>query len=288
MKISVVSWAVNSLITSGEMTLSDFIRLCAAYNLQGVDLLDIHISGENRKRRHETLINIKNTLRETGIYAASYMVHNDFTEDEHHDKNVKIIEDAMEEAIFLGAGNLRVLGGSTVHLKGRTRENALKSVIKGLKRIIPLAENNKFTMVLENHGDLPGRSDELLKIFEEINSPYFKICFDMGNFLAGNMAVKENPYDALKKVISLVAHVHVKERRFAPGARGDVESCILGYGAVPLKDCLELLHHSAYEGYISCECEGEKNISTRTSLMHSIAALRTFIEKYCYGKKEGK
>lgn len=124
-------------------------------------------------------------------------------------------------------------------LQGRTREDGLRSVIKGLRQVVPFAE--------ENHGDLPGRAEEVIMIMEEINSPSLRLCFDMGNVIGGNMEVKQDSFGFLSKVLKYVAHVHVKDRRFKPGARG-VESCIAGTGAVPLQKNINLLKKSGYQG----------------------------------------
>ena len=281
MKISAVSWSVNSLIKNRKMNLEGFIELCGLYALDGVELLDVHVEGTSKEERLKHLKKIKETIERTGLKIAAYMASNDFTNESAHEENLMKLRNIAEEAEFLGADKIRILGGAVWELNGRKREEAFRDVIDGLKKAVKIAEEKSILFFLENHGDLPGLSKEVLDILETIKSPNLKVCCDIGNFVAGNMHVKENPYNALKALLPYVEHIHVKDRRFEAGAPGDVAKCIIGTGDVPLIKCLSLLHQSGYSGFLSCECEGEEGISTETAFMNSVANVKSAVEKYC-------
>jgi sugar phosphate isomerase/epimerase len=279
MKTSAVVWCIHKLLDSEEMTQNEFVVLCAGMGIDGVDLFDHLISGVTAKERASAIEELSAVLNKNNMELASYIVHNDFTDRKDHEKNLKKVKRAIVEAKFLNAHAVRVLGGSTCMLNGQSRKEGLKSVIIGLKKAVHFAEENRVILTLENHGDLPGTADEMLTIVNEIDSPNLKLCYDAGNFLAGNMDIKQDPLEALKKVVSHVYHVHIKDRRFKPGARGDVESCIAGTGAVPLNECLKVLSENAYDGYISCECEGEEGLNVLTTFSNSVANIETAIER---------
>lgn len=280
MKTSAFVWTVQDQIKNGNMKQNDFIPLCAKFGLDGAELFDLFVSGENEEDRLEELRAANTLLNQYGLESPVYTVQNDFTDESEHKANIEIIKKRIDEARILGSRKLRLLGGSTGKLKGRSREEGLNTVLKGLEQAVEQVQGTGLSIVLENHGDLPGTADELLFLLDNIKSPILKICFDMGNFLAANMQVKQDPRKELEKVISHVDHVHAKERRFAPGARGDVESCILGTGDVHFEKCVKMLVESGYNNYICCECEGEKGISTMTSLANSVSNMKTAIERF--------
>jgi 3-dehydroshikimate dehydratase len=281
MKISAVSWSVHSLIKSGKINLEGFIELCKSYRLDGVELFDAHVSGTAKDERFKHLEKIKNVIKRSDLKIAAYMASNDFTNESAHEENLVKVRNIIEEAKFLGADKIRILGGAIWELNGRKREDAFSDVIKGLKKAVKLAEENSVQFVLENHGDLPGLSSEVLEVLDAVKSPNLKVCCDIGNFIAGNMHIKENPYDGLKAMLPHVTHVHIKDRRFAPGVPGDTAKCIIGTGNVPLEKCLALLKQSGYSGFLSCECEGEEGICNETAFMNSVANVKTAVEKCC-------
>ncbi len=280
MKLSAMIWSVSSMLKSGELDQNGFIELCAGLRMDGVELFASLIAEEGEDRQ-QALAKTKSALETTGMKLAAYVVHNDFTNPESHETELENIPMYISEAKYLDCNIIRILGGSTGKLNGASREEGLKNVTAGLKQAVKSAEAENVVMALENHGDLPGTAEELVRVIKKVDSPNLKACFDMGNFLAGNMAVKQNPLEALKIVLdnTNIVHVHIKDRRFKPGARGDVESCICGTGAVPLQACVQLLKDSGYTGFLSCECEGEEGIGNFTAFSNSVANIRTAIEK---------
>jgi sugar phosphate isomerase/epimerase len=279
MKTSIVSYTFSKFISNKSKTQDDFIEFCSWMQVDGVELFDMYVDGENPDERYRSLLKSRTLLDKYNLSASCYMLQNNFTPGENIDENLKLTERALDEALLLGAPCVRILGGYTDLLKGITREAALKEIIISLKRAVEIAERKGVVLALENHGDLPGTSAEVLHVIKTVNSPMLRACIDLGNFLAGNMAVKESPRDALKKLLEYVVHVHVKDRRFLPGSRGDVEACIVGTGAVDLQECMNILAEYGYSGYISCESDGEAGIDCYTSILNSIANIKTAVEK---------
>lgn len=270
MKFAAAVWSVNPLIKEGGLTQKGFIPLCRGLQCDAVELFDLYLG----KDREKELAELKDELEKNGIPACVYMVNNDFTDPGAFEENFKNCVSGIRAAAFLGAPMCRVLGGNTHDLGERDKASVLEFAAGALKRLVPAAEENGVTMVLENHGDLPGSADELLQILDSVNSDRLKACCDMGNFISGGMKVKRNPLEELKKLGGRVAHVHVKDRRFSPGARGDVEPCVPGTGELPLRECMHELKSSGYEGYVSCEFDGDDRVDIMTGFISALANIR--------------
>ena len=274
MKLSAVVYSVHALINEKKMTQRDFIALCKGLQCDSVELFDLYL-GEDRKQE---LDDLKTELQRNNMQVCCYMISNDFTRPEAFEENYAKAVQGIKDAAFLGAPMARILGGATGEMKDESRSEALTVITSALKKLVPVAEKNKVTLVLENHGDLPGSADELIQIIEAVNSPYLKVCCDIGNFIAGNMAVKYEPLAELKKLLPYLAHVHVKDRRFVPGARGDVTACAPGTGDVPLQACMDELKNNNYDGFISCEFDGDERVSAMTGFISALANIRYAIE----------
>jgi sugar phosphate isomerase/epimerase len=92
--------------------------------------------------------------------------------------------------------------------------------------LIKIAEDNGIVYALENESDIftdiPSRCAYLM---DKINSPYFKMAFDPGNFIMNGAKPYPEAYKLLKNHI---AYFHVKDasgalRRFVPSGEGESE-----------------------------------------------------------------
>ena len=90
-----------------------------------------------------------------------------------------------------------------------TFENGSSWIIEGLKKCARAAEKAQVYLAIENHGLLAGKSEQVIEIMKEVNSPYVKSTFDTGNFLL----VHEKPTDAFEQLKNEIVHVHFKDFR---------------------------------------------------------------------------
>lgn len=279
MKLAIAGSAAGPALKCLRMDYFEFVPLARRLGVAGLELTANCVAGGSESERRQWLEKMATVMRQTGMAAPAYMIYNDFTQTATHAAGLANLARAIPEAQILGAPYLRIMGGSRGKLADLSREAGLANVIIGLRQAVRMVEGTGLRLALENHGDLPGLADELKMIVEKVGSPLLGVCIDLGNFLAGNMAVKADPAAELEKLLPLVMHVHVKDRRFRPGARGDVENCIVGTGAVPLAGCLARLRSFGYDGFISCESDGEPGLDAWTSLLNSLANLRTALER---------
>jgi sugar phosphate isomerase/epimerase len=136
------------------------------------------------------------------------------------------------------ARNFRKRGKSTV-----TNEALkIKRAIESLRIILPKAQQYKIPLVIENHWGISSRPENILKIVNELNSPFIGTCPDFTNF-----PKDVNPYDGLRKLASKALHVHTK--CLNPDTNRDEQDTYF-------RECLQIFKDSSYTGTMTTEYEG--------------------------------
>jgi len=110
------------------------------------------------------------------------------------------------------------------------------------RELAEYAAAKNVVMILENHGGMSADPDNILKLFDMVDHPNFRICPDFGNFEDGIR------YEALDKIFGLNAFlVHAKTYDFDE------------QGNHPMFDfdkCMEIASKHGFDGYYSVEFEG--------------------------------
>jgi sugar phosphate isomerase/epimerase len=97
---------------------------------------------------------------------------------------------------------------------------------------------------LENHGGIVAEPDDLLEIVKAVESPWFGINFDTGNFHTAD------PYADLARCAPYAVNAQVKVE-IQP--RGEPK------GAADLGRLIEILRGSRYQGYVALEYEAAED-----------------------------
>jgi sugar phosphate isomerase/epimerase len=140
--------------------------------------------------------------------------------------------------------------------EGRTDEEGFKWVIDCFQKCLPTAEKCGVTMGLENHWGLGRMPEGVLRIVEEVNSPWLRVTCDIGNFL-------EDPYDKLEAIAKYATLVHAKTY-YGGGLWYTLELDYPRIGAI--------LRNHKYHGYVTLEFEGKED--PRIAVPKSLAVLR--------------
>lgn len=134
------------------------------------------------------------------------------------------------------------------------------TVVSLFREISDYARDFGIKTCTENHGLICQDSERVERIIKAVNSDNFGWLVDIGNFLC----VDENPTDAVKRGAKYACHVHLKDFFLL----GTPENCIktrhgkflqgspLGEGIVPVRDCVETIKNSGYNGFCTLEYEG--------------------------------
>jgi len=107
-----------------------------------------------------------------------------------------------------------------------------------------------------------------LQVMEAIDSPAFGIDMDPSHIFRGG----EEPGDALRKVISRVRHVHIRDSGPGP-APGKAEEQACGRGDIDLFDYVGVLLDAGYEGPVNLEIIGASQYPAARSALIAAESL---------------
>ncbi len=127
-----------------------------------------------------------------------------------------------------------------------TDKNSVKLVENFLDEILPIAEENDVTLLLETSG-LFKNSADLRQILEHYASDYLASLWDMySTYFIAN----ESPEETIKNLGAYVKHVHVKD---AVKVDNEIKYCLMGEGEMPINEMVLALRSVNYDGFVSLE-----------------------------------
>ncbi|MBR9704111.1 TIM barrel protein [Candidatus Pacearchaeota archaeon] len=159
----------------------------------GLKGINIHIdSGDKKSLRKKS----KKSLEDIRLHAEKLKLGINL---EMSSTSKEEVDSVVKIAKILYVKNIRVYiryGGHVSKIK--------KNAINDLKYIQKIAKQEKLFFVVEPHEVL--KSNELVQIIKEVNSPKIRLLFDFGNMVNAN----ENPMDALTVMSPYISQVHMK------------------------------------------------------------------------------
>ncbi|MCX7813852.1 MAG: sugar phosphate isomerase/epimerase, partial [Pseudothermotoga sp.] len=117
-----------------------------------------------------------------------------------------------------------------------------ESILMPIRELLPEFKKADIKIAVENYEKTP--TEDLLRIVNEINDPYFGICFDTANLLG----IPETPETAIDALAPYVVNVHLKDfdiKRAEQNQGFIIRGCPLGRGKLNLKKILEYLNSKA-------------------------------------------
>jgi L-ribulose-5-phosphate 3-epimerase len=246
------------------------IERAAEWGFDGVELLHVQMESEENAKLQE----YKRTAFLNGIDLCGFSTHQGFCNPskEFRQKNVDHTIKCIELAYKLGIPTLRVNTGRwrtsknfdelmanrgiEPALPGYTDEDGFGWVTESLEKCLKAAEKAGVILGLENHWGLGRTPEGVMRIVNEIDSPWLQVTLDTGNFL-------EDPYDKLEKIAAKA--VLVQAKTYYGG--GLWYALDLDYGRIA-----KILQKHKYHGYVSLEFEGKE--SPLTGIPKSLELLR--------------
>lgn len=209
-----------------------------------------------------------------GLDLMGYSTHQGFVSPDaaKRQKNIDETIDYLEEAYQLGIPTIRVNSGTwgtrkdfddlMAHrgaeepLPGYTVEDAFHWVTDAYAKLIPEAEKRGIIMGLENHWGLGRTPEGVLRVVDELKSPWLQVTLDTGNFL-------EDPYGRLTQLAARTVLLQAKTYQ----GGGVWYTLDLDYGRIA-----NIMQEAGYRGYISLEFEGKA--PALPAIAESLALLR--------------
>lgn len=162
------------------------------------------------------------------------------------DAELAVLRRAAIRARAFGCRRLRVMSYPN---DGRAERGWRAEALVRMNVLTSAAEDLGVVLLHENCQGWASRSpDQTLEMLFDVNSPYLRLIFDIGNGLSYG-------YEApafLKAVLPWVDHVHVKDG-LRTGAAGRPVYTLPGAGEAGLAVCIDMLERHGYRGWYSIE-----------------------------------
>jgi sugar phosphate isomerase/epimerase len=255
---------------AAKLPIEECIDLAAEAGFDAVEILHIQMEQET----NAYLQRLKRRAFRLGLDLCGFSTHQSFVspDKEERQRNIDHTLHCIELAYRLGIPTIRVNTGrwGTIksfdklmenkgiepRLEGYTDDDGFKWVIDSLTQCLDKAAECGVVLGLENHWGLGRTADGVLRIVNEVDSPWLQVTMDTGNFL-------ENSYEQLEKLAPKTIYVQAKTY-FGGGTWYTLD---LDYDRIA-----GILNQHNYHGYISLEYEGQAD--HRQAIPQSLALLR--------------
>src|SRR5687768_5102428 len=220
---------------AGSMTLEDFVDLCAQYGLPGTEPTSYYVPDPlpdkylQRLRRRAFL---------AGLTVSGTAIGNTFTYPAGPDRDREITYTKLwiDRAADMGAPTIRIFAGDVQ--KGTTEAQARQWCIDAIRECCEYAGRKGVILALENHGGIVTTAEQLVSIVREIDSEWFGVTWDSGNFRSAD------PYAELTTIAPYAVTAQIKTK-------------IAGKPA-DLARIVKILSDINYRGWLALEYEDEE------------------------------
>jgi len=259
-KLSLAGYSYRKLLTGDppELTLDDFLADCARFGLEATEPTSYYFP---KDLTLDYLRHLKGLAFRLGLDISGTAVGNDFCHPPgpERERQIAHVKQWIEYAEILGAPVIRIFSGRP--RKDQTEDEAHKLAVEGIEACCDYAGQHGVFLALENHGGLTTTIDGMMRLVEDVKSPWFGVNLDTGNF--HNWSSLDEMYAHLARLAPYSVNVQVKvvvsgpERQKVPA---------------DFKRLAQILTDAAYRGYIVLEYEEDED--PRTACPRYIAQLR--------------
>lgn len=275
MKICISTYSFNKLITSGEITQLDTVRLAHELGFEAIEICDI--PKDKLECAEEYARELRRECDKYGITVANFVFHADMlngTEESGRDPEAEVerVKRRIDYAVILGAKNIRhdALWSLGDYI---SFDQALPVMAERIRRVAEHARECGITSTVENHGYICQDPDRMERLYNAVNHPSFGLLCDIGNFMVNDFASEK----AVAIVAPYARFVHAKDFYFKSGSsldtpgRGGIlktragnylKGAPIGHGCVPVTQCLRILKGAGYDGFVTIEYEGVEDCMT--------------------------
>lgn len=259
--------------------LEEQLNVLESESIHAIELRGVYSKGVLYLTPEETK-EIKKQLKDRGFIVsaiASPIGKINITDD--FNKHLELFKKALELAHFFETPYIRLF---SYYIPKNEKPTLYRGeVIKRTTEKVKLAEKEKVILMHENEREIYGNTSErCLDLIKEINSPYFKVLFDPGNFVIEG----EKPFEeSFPKLRDYIVYLHIKDATFS----GEIK--VSGEGDAEIKKILIALKERNFEGFLSLEphltmADKKSGFSGAENFKMAAQALRKLIEEVEKGK----
>jgi sugar phosphate isomerase/epimerase len=158
----------------------------------------------------------------------------------------------IPHARAIGADVMRVVGSSLM-FRHEPHGPQIDALVQMFKKAVVVAKEYNVKLAVENHIDFT--ADEILRLLTEVDSEYFGLNFDTGNFLR----LLDDPIAGMEKLAPHVLATHVKDLMPDKNARPTdwffFAGVPVGHGLINNEKLAQLLHKANFKGFLAVEID---------------------------------
>jgi sugar phosphate isomerase/epimerase len=239
LKLSMAAYSYRQFLEGDKptMTLDDFVAKCAEFNLDGAELTSYWFP---QQVTAEYLNHLKQLTFRLGLDISGTAIRNDFClpAGPERDKWLAHTRQWIDYAAAMGAPVIRIFAGNVP--QGSSEAEAVDRCVEGIQKSLEYAAQKGVFLALENHGGITASADQLLAIVKRIESPWFGVNLDSGNFHTAD------PYGDLAKIAPYAINAQIKTDIAPNNQKQEAD----------LDRIVKILQDSGYRGYVVLEYEG--------------------------------
>jgi sugar phosphate isomerase/epimerase len=238
-KLSMAAYSYRDLLAARppKLTLIDFIDDCAKFGLDGTELTSYYMP---QRPTAEYLRQLKAEAFRRGLDVSGTAVGNDFCfpPGPERDKQIASVKRWIEYADMMDAPVIRIFAGTAK--PGMSAGDSRRLAVEAINECCEHAAQYGVFLALENHGGITAEADGMLAIVRDVESPWFGVNLDTGNFHTADV------YGDLARLAPYSLNVQVKASIQPAGASKQ---------PTDFKRLAKILQDAGYRGYIVLEFE---------------------------------
>jgi len=238
-KFSLAAYSYRELLggATPKLTMHDFVEDCARMGLEGTELTSYYFP---KNVTPDFLRTLRRRCFQLGLDVSGTAVGNDFGHPAgpKRQEQIESVKRWIDFAEILGAPVIRVFAGHV--LKDQTPAEGHSLMVAGLEECCDYAGKHGVHLALENHGGPTATADGLLAFVRDVQSPWFGVNLDTGNFHSDDI------YGELARVAPYAMNVQVKVVVSGPDGKKQ---------PTDFAKLAKILRDAHYRGYIVLEYE---------------------------------
>jgi sugar phosphate isomerase/epimerase len=232
-----------------NMTMQDFLKRAKELDVDGVSLESCFFPANIDKAWFKDLKAQLDEYKMDRVYAWG---HPDGLERGQNWRAYDEMVAGIPNAVAIGADVMRVVGSSLM-FRHEPHGPQVEALVKMFKKAVPVAKDHGVKLAVENHIDFT--SDEILQLLEMVDSEYFGLNFDTGNFLR----LLDDPVKGMEKLAPHTLATHVKDLMPDKNARPTdwhfFAGVPVGMGLINNQALAQMLHKANFKGFLAVEID---------------------------------
>lgn len=223
----------------GSMTLLDFVDFCRQQRIAGAELTSYYFPQDPDE---QYLQDLRRHCHLQGVSISGGAIRNDFcVAPEKRASELEHVRKWIDIYAAIGAPVIRIFAGSPP--QGVSREEAIARCILACEEACDYAAKRGIFLALENHHGITDTAESMLQVVRGVNSDWFGVNFDSGNFRSTS-----DPYAELEMIAPYAINAQVKVEIFRDGKKT----------AADLPRILDILKSAGYGGWVVLEYEASE------------------------------